>query len=169
MTFRENKKLYPQVFDGQETAVGVYSGNEWLMRWGELFYKIWLSLTGPCAKLIRRKCIDGVCFPEDRKYAEDTKTMWQFYLNADKISYQQNTDYIYDQPTNSNEKTALQQSELVNALEEQITFLASIGLNMRSTIEVYYATLQTACDYAKATGNVNQFKRFSFKLNHFNI
>lgn len=159
-------KVLPQTFPNQEKAVGVYSNKEWLESYGTLFYQIWLTLTSPWAKIIRRSCMTNVFFPNDRKYAEDTKTVWKCYLNATTLSYQQDACYVYDQPTNTNEKTAFEQFELVKALEEQMAFLSSIGLDIRSTYKVYISTLEMAHDLAKIIGAATEYRDLEFKLSH---
>lgn len=159
-------QLHSQKFTNQDKAVGVYTWQEWFNHYGSLYYQIWLSLTGPCAKLMKRKCAEGVFFPTDRRYAEDTKTMWKFYLNAAKISYEQFAGYTYNQPTNSFRKTGLQLYELVHALEEQISVTLGLGLDVRSTCEVYYSTLGVACNYTKKVGLVKEYEELSYKFDH---
>lgn len=159
-------QLHSQRFPDQEKAVGVYTWQEWFTQYGSLYNLIWLSLTGPWAKLMKKKCAKGVFFPTDRKYAEDTKTMWKFYLNASKISYEQFAGYTYNQPTNSERKTGIQLYELVHALEEQMGVTLGLGLNIASTCDVYYTAISTACDYTKHAGLTKEYQELSYKLNH---
>lgn len=147
----------------QEQAVGVYSQAEWFNKWGTFYYQIWLSLTSPWAKLMKRKCMAGVQYPTDRKYAEDTKTMWKFYLNADRISYEQFAGYTYNQPANSLKKTAIQLYELTHALEEQIAMTLGMGFNVVSTCAVYHSTLANACNYTKNAGLSVEYEELADK------
>ena len=158
---------YPQILTNQDQAVGVYRTCDWFAQYGTLYYQVWLSIAAPWAKLMRRKCMKNVYFPSDRKYAEDTKTMWKFYLNAEKISYAQDFDYIYNQPANSNAKTQLQVVELIRALEEQMAFLLSIGIDISSTRTVYYTTLHTALNLSKQVGDFTNYQRILQKLAYF--
>lgn len=148
----------------KDAAAGGYDIDEWLTKYGEFYRTIEIPVIVPWAKIISRSCIKGVEFPHDRSLAEDIKTMWKFYLNAKRISYQTNGDYINQQHPDPAKKLALECYGSVEAMEEQIAFLSSIGIDVSSYYPTYYHYIHLSRDFAKQLGDVAVYNEMVFKL-----
>ena len=152
--------------EAKTKSTGVYSTDEWMTRLGDFYQTIEIPVIVPWAKIIRRSCIKDVSFPHDRSLAEDIKTMWKFYLNAKRISFKTNPDYINQQHPDPAKKLAAMMYGSVNALEEQIAFLGIRGFDVTSYFPVYIHYLKMALNFSKQLGDVDIYDQVSFKLNH---
>lgn len=149
----------------KDAAAGVYDVREWMTNYGEYYRTINTPVIVPWSKIIRRSCIHGVQFPHDRSLAEDMKTMWKFYLNAKRISYQTNSDYIWQHHPDPARKLASECYGSVEALEEQITALSRIGIDVTSYLPTYYNYLRFSRNCAKKLGDLAVYKDMVFKIN----
>lgn len=148
----------------KDAAAGVYSVRKWMTKYGEFYRTIMSAVIVTWAKIIRQSCIHGVKFPSDRSLAEDMKTMWKFYLNAKRISFQTNRDYTHQKNPDSVRKLALEYYGSVDALEKQIAFLSYIGINVTSYYPTYHKYVCLSRDYAKQLGDVSVYNNMLFKL-----
>lgn len=179
--FKKDPGLLILLRNEREKLQGKYKCTEWINKAGQLSSVFGIGNSFFCvfAKIIRRKCCQGVFFPESREFSEDIRTMWKFYLNANSISYESNTrsdetrhnmynSYLLHMHPDSAERSAGKLISAVRNTEEEMAYLGALGFDTHSFQPVYQKLLTQAQSLCIDDGDYDNYRQITFKLNNLN-
>ena len=127
----------------------------------DFFQLIYTVLWG---KLFRQEVLKQIFCPEDTQI-DDEFTTWKTYLQASKIVYLDDEDYIYrlNQEGLSHRRNQ-EDIRPLRSLEEEITFLHVLGYDPRILEEIYIKRLKRCRKAYLNAGMYHEYQDVDFKL-----
>lgn len=148
-----------------EPSSQTFSPHEWFdfayTNKNDFFQLIYTVLWG---KLFRKEVLNEVYCPENTKI-DDEFTTWKTYLQATKIAYLSDEDYVYRlNPAGLSRQKDQSQIRPLRSLEEEITFLSILGYNPEILEKIYVKRLKKCRQAYLATGRYHDYQDADLKL-----
>lgn len=143
---------------------GVYTPEQWL-RSGLIGTNI-IDVV-PWGKLFKKTIFDNIKFPIHQKFCEDEMTIWKTILQADRISFYNIKEYMYDYHDKSLTRvSSILQRYIVKlkAWEERITLMTMLNMDTSYMKDGYILLLKQVTEESLKNGDMMNYHQAVTKM-----